>query len=95
MKPNVSLTVGAPTTRSGAVCAGGSDTVTRTDAEQLFALSAIAQSSSWTICGARLANRVQLTTDGHKAYLEAVEGRLRRRCGLCPAREAVRRGTGG
>ena len=23
---------------------------------------------------ARLANRVQLTTDGHKAYLEAVEG---------------------
>ena len=22
----------------------------------------------------RLANRVQLTTDGHKAYLEAVEG---------------------
>lgn len=24
--------------------------------------------------GARLANRVQLTTDGHKAYLEAVEG---------------------
>ena len=25
-------------------------------------------------CGARLANRVQLTTDGHKAYPEAVEG---------------------
>ena len=29
---------------------------------------------SWTICAARLANRVQLTTDGHRAYLEAVEG---------------------
>ena len=25
---------------------------------------------------ARLANRVQLTSDGHKAYLEAVEARL-------------------
>ena len=27
---------------------------------------------------ARLATRVQLTSDGHKAYLEAVEGRVRR-----------------
>ena len=27
----------------------------------------------------RLTNRVQLTTDGHKAYLEAVEGAVRRR----------------
>ena len=31
-------------------------------------------SISWTICAPRLANRVQLTSDGHKAYLEAVEG---------------------
>ena len=30
------------------------------------------QSSSKDLAG-RLANRVQLTTDGHKAYLEAVE----------------------
>ena len=29
--------------------------------------------SSWTIY-ARLANRVQITIDGHSAYLEAVEG---------------------
>ena len=29
---------------------------------------------------ARLANRVQLTTDGHRAYLEAVEARVRWRC---------------
>ena len=28
---------------------------------------------SWTILRGRLANRVQLTTDGHKAYLQAVE----------------------
>ena len=28
---------------------------------------------SWTILKARLANRVQLTTDGHSAYLKAVE----------------------
>ena len=27
----------------------------------------------------RLANRVQLTTDGHKAYLEAIDTALRRR----------------
>ena len=31
-------------------------------------------SCSWTTCGPRLANRVQLSTDGHRAYLEAVEG---------------------
>jgi hypothetical protein len=30
--------------------------------------------SSWTIFGSRRANRVQLTSHGHKAYLEAVEG---------------------
>ena len=29
---------------------------------------------SWTICASRLANRVQLTSGRHKAYLEAVEG---------------------
>ena len=29
------------------------------------------------LCG-RLANRVQLTSDGHRAYLEAVEVRLER-----------------
>ena len=40
----------------------------------------------------RLANRVQLTTDGHRAYLEAVEGAFR--CGrrLCPVDQALRCG---
>lgn len=42
----------------------------------------------------RLASRVQLTTDGHKAYLEAVEGGFRGRCGLCPVSEAVRGSPG-
>ena len=42
----------------------------------------------------RLANRVQLTSDGLRAYLDAVEGRLRRRRRLCPAREALRREPG-
>jgi hypothetical protein len=28
----------------------------------------------WALLASRLANRVQLTSDGHKAYLEAVEG---------------------
>ena len=37
----------------------------------------------------RLATRVQLTTDGHKAYLNAVEGAFRRGRGLRPACEAV------
>ena len=31
----------------------------------------------------RLANRVQLTTDGHRAYLSAVEDRVRQRDRLC------------
>ena len=39
----------------------------------------------------RLATRVQLTTDGHKAYLEAVEGAFGAGRGLCPTGEAVRR----
>ena len=39
----------------------------------------------------RLANRVQLTTDGHKAYLEAVEGAFGERYRLRHAGEAVRR----
>ena len=30
--------------------------------------------TSWTILRSRLASRVQLTTDGHKAYLDAVAG---------------------
>ena len=38
----------------------------------------------------RLAGRVQLTSDGLKLYVDAVEGRLRCGCGLQPAREAVR-----
>jgi hypothetical protein len=29
---------------------------------------------SWTDLASRFANRVQLTSDGHRAYLEAVEG---------------------
>jgi hypothetical protein len=37
----------------------------------------------------RLANRVQLTSDGHKAYLEAVGRRLRRGCRLRYAGEAL------
>ena len=37
----------------------------------------------------RLANRVQLTTDGHKAYLEAVECCFWCRYRLCHAREAL------
>ncbi|OPH82896.1 hypothetical protein B2M20_10245 [Nitrobacter vulgaris] len=36
---------------------------------------------------ARLANRVQLTSDGHRAYLEACGRRVRLRCGLCAACE--------
>ena len=35
---------------------------------------AIAPRGSWTTLPTRVANRVQLTSDGHKAYLEAVEG---------------------
>jgi len=42
----------------------------------------------------RLANRVQLSTDGHKAYLEAVEDALGGDIRLCPACEAVRDGHG-
>ena len=41
----------------------------------------------------RLANRVQLTSDGHRAYLEAVESARRGRR-LCPAREALWHGSG-
>jgi hypothetical protein len=41
----------------------------------------------------RLANRVQLTTDGHRAYLEAGR-RVWRRRGLCAAREALWRACG-
>ena len=41
----------------------------------------------------RLANRFQLTTDGHKPYLEAVEERVRRRCGLRHPYQALRRGS--
>ena len=41
----------------------------------------------------RLANRVQLTTDGLKAYLEAVEGAFGADVDLCPACEALRRGA--
>ena len=40
----------------------------------------------------RLANRVQLTSDGHKAYLEAVEGAFGGDVGYANADEAVRRG---
>ena len=38
----------------------------------------------------RLANRVQLTSDGHRAYLEAVEGAFGGGRGLCPADQNVR-----
>jgi IS1 family transposase len=38
---------------------------------------------------ARLATRVQLTTDGHKAFLEAVEGAFGMGRGLCHAGQAV------
>ncbi|BAB54780.1 msr9760 (plasmid) [Mesorhizobium japonicum MAFF 303099] len=37
----------------------------------------------------RLANRVQLTSDGHRAYLEAVERCLRRRYRLRRADQAL------
>jgi hypothetical protein len=43
----------------------------------------------------RLANRVQLTTDGNKSYLEAVEGAFGADVGLCADREAVLRSPGG
>ena len=39
----------------------------------------------------RLANRVQLTTDGHKAYLEAVEGAFGYDVDYAPACETIRR----
>ena len=39
----------------------------------------------------RLSNRVQLTTDGHKAYLKAVGGSVRRRYRLRDAGEDLRR----
>ena len=39
-----------------------------------MAAIATTQSNLWTTWRSRLANRVQLTSDGHKAYLEAVEG---------------------
>ena len=42
----------------------------------------------------RLATRVQLTTDGLKAYLEAVEGAFGADVGLCHAGEALRRAHG-
>ena len=42
----------------------------------------------------RLVNRVQMTTDGHKAYLEAVEGAFGGECGLRAANQAVRRAHG-
>ena len=42
----------------------------------------------------RLANRVQLTTDGHKAYLNAVEEAFGADDRLCPTREAIRRSPG-
>ena len=49
----------------------------------------------------RLANRVQLTTDGHKAYLEAVEGAFGGDVDyappikiLCPAHQDLRRRAG-
>ena len=38
----------------------------------------------------RLATRMQLTTDGHGAYLQAVVGAFGYRRGLCPACEALR-----
>ena len=43
---------------------------------------------------ARLANRVQITTDGHKAYLEAVEGAFGGDVDFAPAREALRQTNG-
>ena len=42
----------------------------------------------------RLANRVQLTTDGHRAYLEAVEGTFGGGRGLCAVGEALWRSAG-
>ncbi len=43
----------------------------------------------------RLANRVQLTTDGHSAYLQAVEGAFGANVDLCPTGEDLRAGTRG
>ena len=40
----------------------------------------------------RLANRVQLTSDGHKAYLEAIEGAFGGDVDLCPVGEDLRLG---
>jgi IS1 family transposase len=39
----------------------------------------------------RLTNRVQLSTDGHRAYLEAVEGAFGSDVELCPGHQDVRR----
>ena len=40
----------------------------------------------------RLAHRIQMTTDGHRAYLDAIEGAFRGGCGLCPVDQTLRRG---
>ena len=43
-------------------------------------------------CANRISNRVQVTTDGHRAYLEAVEDCFRRGYRLRAATENLRRG---
>lgn len=40
----------------------------------------------------RLAHRIQLTSDGHAAYVEAVEATFGENVDLCPAREDQREG---
>ena len=39
----------------------------------------------------RIVSRIQLTSDGHRAYLEAVEGRVRSGHRLCDAQQDLRR----
>ena len=45
-------------------------------------------------CADRIRGRVQVTTDGHRAYLDAVEDAFRAGCGLCAATEDLRRSDG-
>jgi IS1 family transposase len=70
-----------PTAKAAPIDAGDAWTWTAIDADsKLIASYCVGDRSSSTAImlmddlAGRLANRVQLTTDGHKAYLEAVEG---------------------
>ena len=90
-----------PTAKAAPEGAGDIWTWVGLDAETKLAascMSAVAIAKrrwfSWTIWRKRLANRVQLTSDGHKAYLEAVEGAFGADIDYAHAGQGVRTGAG-